>query len=92
MINRIRHRGLRYIHERDDPRYVPAADLGRIERILEQLDTSSAVESMNVPGWRLHPLKGQYAGFWAVDVSWNDRIIFRFEAGHATDVDMLDYH
>ena len=47
---------------------------------------------MDVPGWRLHPLKGEYAGFWAVDVSQNYRIIFRFEAGHATDVDMLDYH
>ena len=47
---------------------------------------------MDVPGWRLHPLKGQRLGFWAVDVSRNYRIIFRFESGHATDVDMLDYH
>ena len=92
MIDRIRHRGLRYLHERDDPRYIPAAYRQRIERILEQLDASTSVESMDVPGWRLHPLKGQYAGFWAVDVSQNYRIIFRFETGHATDVDMLDYH
>ena len=92
MIDRIRDRGLRYLHERDDPRYIPAAHRRRIERILEQLDASVSVESMDVPGWRLHPLKGQYAGFWAVDVSQNYRIIFRFEGGHATDVDMLDYH
>ena len=92
MIDRIRHRGLRYLHERDDSRYVPAASRRRIERILEQLDAAVSVESMDVPGWRLHPLRGEFAGFWAVDVSQNYRVIFRFEAGHATDVDMLDYH
>lgn len=47
---------------------------------------------MDVPGWRLHPLRGQLAGFWAVDVSRNQRIVFRFEGVDATDVDMLDYH
>ena len=92
MIIRIRHRGLRLLHERSDPRFVPPAHRNRIERILEQLDAAISVESMDVPAWRLHPLKGRFAGYWAVDVSRNYRIIFRFEAGHATDVDMLDYH
>jgi len=92
VIQRIRHRGLRLLHKRNDPRLVPPAHRRRIERILEQLDASSEERAMDVPGWRLHPLKGQRSGFWAVDVSRNHRIIFRFEAGHATDVDMLDYH
>lgn len=47
---------------------------------------------MNLPGLRLHPLKGNYEGFWSVTLQANWRIVFRFETGHATDVDYLDYH
>lgn len=47
---------------------------------------------MDLPGYRLHPLKGSLAGFWAVSVSGNWRIIFRFEAGRASAVDLVDYH
>ena len=44
------------------------------------------------PGWRLHPLVGDLAGFWSVTVTGNRRIIFRFEQGRAFDVDLIDYH
>ena len=47
---------------------------------------------MDLPGFKLHPLKGNLKGFWAVSVSGNWRIIFRFEGGHAYDVDLGDYH
>ena len=47
---------------------------------------------MDLPGFRLHQLSGEYAGFWAVTVRANWRVIFRFDDGHATDVDYLDYH
>lgn len=47
---------------------------------------------MNLPGFRLHPLKGALEGYYAVSVSGNWRVIFRFEDGHARDVDYLDYH
>lgn len=47
---------------------------------------------MNLPGFRLHPLKGRRRGLYAVSVSGNWRVIFRFENGHAVDVDYLDYH
>ena len=47
---------------------------------------------MNLPGYRLHPLKGDLAGFWSVTVNGNWRVIFRFADGHATDVDLVDYH
>ncbi len=47
---------------------------------------------MGLPGFRLHPLKGSLAGFWAVSVSGNWRIIWRFEGTDATDVDLIDYH
>lgn len=47
---------------------------------------------MKVPGLHLHPLKGTLAGYWSVRVSANWRIVFRFDGGDATDVDLTDYH
>ena len=60
--------------------------------ILARLNASAAPDDMDVPGFRLHRLKGDLAGFWAVTVRANWRIVFRFEEGHAVDVDYLDYH
>ncbi len=47
---------------------------------------------VRVPGFRLHPLKGDLAGYWSVAVSANWRIVFRFEGADARDVDLVDYH
>ncbi len=47
---------------------------------------------MDLPGFRLHPLKGDLRGFWSVAVSGNWRLVFRFEGGHASDVDLIDYN
>ena len=47
---------------------------------------------MNLPGLRLHSLKGRLKGAWAVDVSGNWRVVFRFEGKEAVDVDYVDYH
>ena len=60
--------------------------------ILVRLNASAAPDDMDLPGFRMHPLKGAYARFWAVTVRANWRVIFRFEDGHAVDVDYLDYH
>ena len=49
-------------------------------------------DDMDLPGFRLHPPKGKHAGYWAVTVSANWRMIFRFEEGHAVDVGYLEYH
>ena len=64
----------------------------KIERILARLDEAASPNDMGLPGYRLHPLKGRLAGYWSVTVSGNWRIVFRFEDGHATDVDLIDYH
>lgn len=66
--------------------------MDKIERILARLVESSSIEHMNIPGFRLHPLKGDFAGLWAVAVSRNWRIVFRLENGHASQVDLVDYH
>ena len=66
--------------------------LDRIENILAKLDTSDTPEKMKLPGFRLHQLKGDWRGFWAVTVRSNWRIIWRFEGEDAADVDLIDYH
>ena len=65
---------------------------GKIERILARLEEASEVGQMDLPGFRLHPLKGDLAGYWSVTVSGNWRIVFRFGGGDASDVDLIDYH
>jgi toxin HigB-1 len=64
----------------------------RLRHILALLETAFAVEDMNLPGLKLHQLKGKLAGFYTVCVSGNWRLIFRFEDGEAADVDLIDYH
>jgi proteic killer suppression protein len=92
MIRRIRHRGLKRLYERDETRGLPAGQVDKIRRILARLDQATSPEHMDLPGLRLHPLKGELVGHWSVTVQANWRIIFRFESGDVTDVDYLDYH
>ena len=66
--------------------------MDKIARILARLDEADGPQKMDLPGFQLHPLMGDMKGSWAVSVSGNWRIVFRFEAGHAHDVDLIDYH
>jgi len=92
MIRSFRHKGLRRMFEDDDRRGVGAREVDKIARILARLNQSRAPQDMAVPGFRLHPLRGDLKGFWAVSVSGNWRVIFRFEGEDAVDVDLVDYH
>lgn len=92
MIQSFRHKGLRLLFEKGDRSKVQPEYVDKIERILARLEESGAVDHMNLPGFRLHLLKGDLAGYWAVSVSGNWRVTFRFEGGHASDVNLLDYH
>ena len=66
--------------------------VGKIERILARLDEAAEPQDMNLPGFGLHRLKGDLAGYWAIKVSANWRIVFRFVGGAASDIDLIDYH
>ena len=92
MIRGFRHRGLRRLFERDDRGQVSAEMLAKIENILAVLDRANGPEQMDLPGFRLHPLKGDLKGFWAVTVRANWRIIWLFDGTDAVDVDLIDYH
>lgn len=92
MIRSYRHKGLKLLFDDGDRHKVRADQTDKIERILARLDQASEPDHMALPGWRLHPLKGDLAGFWAVSVSGNWRIVWRFEGPDAADVDLIDYH
>jgi toxin HigB-1 len=92
VIRRFRHRGLQRLFEKGDRRKVRPEHADRVENILAVLNRAVRPGDLDLPGFRLHPLKGELRGFWAVTVSANWRIVFRFEDGHATDVDLTDYH
>jgi proteic killer suppression protein len=92
MIVRFRHKGLKLLYEKGDRRKISADHVGRVDRILARLDEATEPEHMDLPGFRLHQLKGDLAGFWAVNVSGNWRIVFRFDGAHVCDVDLIDYH
>jgi len=92
IVTSFRHRGLKRLYERGDRSQVGADMLDKIENILAVLDVADVPEKMDLPGFRLHPLKGELRGFWAVTVRANWRIIWRFEGRDAVDVDLIDYH
>ena len=92
MIRNFRNRALRRFMERGDARRIHPEHRETVRDILARLNASATPDDMDLPGFRLHRLGGEYAGFWAVTVRANWRVIFRFDEGHATDVDYLDYH
>ena len=92
MIASFRHRGLKALYDGKTVRRVAPAHVERLRDILAALDLSRRPEGMNLPGFRLHELKGTRKGHYAVSVSGNWRVTFRFEDGAAVEVDYVDYH
>jgi proteic killer suppression protein len=92
MIESVKHKGLRQLFERDNPRGINAEHLRKIKQILAVLDAAETIDALRLPTFGLHPLKGDLKGYWAVTIRANWRIIFRFEDGKARDVDLVDYH
>jgi toxin HigB-1 len=83
---------LRRLYEDDDRRELNAQHVDKIARVLERLTRASKPEHLSLPGWRLHPLKGDLAGYWSITIQANWRVIFRFDGADVTDVDLVDYH
>lgn len=92
MIRSFGHKGLERFFLTGSLGGVQAIHAKRLRLILALLDEAMSVDDMNAPGLRLHPLKGDMVGFWAVTVQANWRVVFRFDDGDAHVVDYLDYH
>ncbi len=92
MIENFRHRGLRKLYEKGDRSRLRTDIAEKAELYLSILDTARMVQELDITGFGFHRLTGNLKGFYSVTVSRNHRIIFRFEDGHAFDVDLVDYH
>ena len=80
------------LFQEDDASGVNPEHVGKLRNILARLSAARVLTDMDLPGFRLHALKGEMKGLWAVTVRANWRVIFRFEDGYAEDVDYADYH
>jgi proteic killer suppression protein len=83
---------LKRLFERGEAAQVRADMREKIENILFALDVAASAENMDLPGFRLHPLKGDLRGCWAVTVRANWRIVWRFDGADVFDVDLIDDH
>ena len=92
MIRSFKHRGLKRLDERGDRSGIRPDLLDTVERILSVLDAAVTPQALDLPRYRLHPLKGDLKGLWSVTVRANWRIIFRFAGTDAFDVELTDYH
>ncbi len=92
MIRTFKHRGLKRLYEHADTAHLGSEHISRIEDIVARLDVAVIASDLDLPGYGLHPLKGKWKGFWAVKVSANWRIVFRFKDGDVFDLNLIDYH
>jgi len=92
MIKSFRHKGLRTLFETGSTAGVQASHSKRLRFQLAALDTAHVIEDMDIPGFRLHPLKGAMKGRWSITVNGNWRITFEFKDGNAYVLDYEDYH
>ncbi|UYO92980.1 type II toxin-antitoxin system RelE/ParE family toxin [Pollutimonas sp. M17] len=92
MIKSFRHKGLRRLFEAGNASGVQASHAKRLRLQLSALNTAQTIEDMDIPGFRLHPLKGTMKDRWSITVNGNWRITFEFEDGNAYVLDYEDYH
>ena len=92
MIRRFQHRGLKILYDKDDRRGVSAEHVEKTARVLAWLDVVTLPEQLRLPGFGLHRLEGDLAGYWSVTVEGEWRIIFSFDVENTTDVDLVEYH
>lgn len=92
MIKTFRHKGIEAFYSTGSRAGIQPKHADRLRLILARLDAASEPRDIKLPGLNLHKLTGRLNGFWAVDVSGNWRVIFRFEKHNIVDVEYLDYH
>jgi proteic killer suppression protein len=92
VIRSFKHKGIERFFRDGEMSGIDLNHAARLARILDRLDASLSSHDMNLPGFKLHELKGREKGAWSVSVSGNWRVVFKFEGNDAVQVDYLDYH
>lgn len=92
MIKSFKHKGLQGFFETGSKKGIQAKHASKLRMQLAALDTAHVIEDIDIPGYRLHQLKGQRKDIWSITVNGNWRITFEFENGDAYIVNYEDYH
>lgn len=92
MIKSFKHKGLERLFTEGSAGGVQTNYAPRMRLILDALDAAEQIAELDVPGFRLHPLKGDKRNLWSIRVSGNWRITFSFEEGNAHMLNLEDYH
>ncbi len=92
MVVSFKHKGLERFYKKGALGGIQAKHKKKLRMQLTALDTAQAIEDMDIPGYRLHPLKGIRKGIWAIDVSGNWRLTFEFTNGNVYILNYEDYH
>ena len=92
MIKSFKHKGLQKFYESGSTRGIQASHSKKLRMQLAALHTAYSIDDMDIPGYRLHPLKGDRKGIWSIVISGNWRITFEFTDGNVYIIDYEDYH
>ena len=92
MIKSFKHKGLKRFYETGSTASIQSSHKNRLRLQLTALNTAFSIEDMDIPGYKLHPLKGSRKDLWSISVSGNWRITFKYEDGNAYIVNYEDYH
>lgn len=92
MIKSFKHKGLKRFYETGSAQGIQAKHEKRLRMQLVALDTAKEINDLDIPGYKLHPLKGDRKGIWAIAVNGNWRLTFEFSDGNAYVLDYEDYH
>lgn len=92
VIRSFRHKGLQRFFETGSAAGIQPQHAKRLRVQLAAIDTAKVIDDIDLPGFRLHSLKGQQEGRWSISVSGNWRITFEFADGNASILDYEDYH
>ena len=92
MIKSFKHKGLEKFYASGSPKGIQANHAKKLRMQLAALDTAQCIEDLDIPGYRLHQLKGSLRGLWSITVNANWRITFKFSDGNVYVVNYEDYH
>jgi proteic killer suppression protein len=92
MIKSFKHKGLEKFYSKGTTSGIQAKHTKKLRMQLAALDTAQVIDDLDIPGYRLHPLKGQREGIWSIPVSANWRLTFEFSDGNVYILDYEDYH
>jgi toxin HigB-1 len=92
VIKSFRHKGVERFFLKGTKAGIQATHAARLGRQLQRLEAARRPQDMNVPGWKLHSLRGELKGRWAVWVNGNWRLTFEFEGEDVILIDYQDYH